>query len=84
MRLRRVVCREFLEDVPCSIGGGVVDDDQLGDLGLLEDFVNNGFNAGYLVVNRHDDGEAALGEICSHGFEMISADDRYEWRSKLR
>jgi hypothetical protein len=77
VRLRRVVCGEFLEDVPCSIGGGVVDDNQFSDLGLFEDFTDDVRNGGCLVVDGHDDGEAALGEICSHGQGIFNANDGY-------
>ena len=67
VRLRRVVCREFLERVPCSISGGVVDDDEFGNVWLLEDFADDVGNGRCLVVNRHDDREAALIRVGSHG-----------------
>ena len=41
MRLRRMVCREFLENIPCAVGGGVVDNNEFSDLWLREDFADD-------------------------------------------
>jgi hypothetical protein len=74
-------CGVFLQplfDFGAALHGMAVDDDdEFGDFWLLEDFADDVRNGGCLVVNGHDDREAALGEICSHGRGIVNANYGY-------
>ena len=59
-RMRRGF-RDFLQSAPSIIGGTVVDDDELEDLGLVEHALDNARDGGTLVVDGHNDGQAARG-----------------------
>lgn len=61
----------FLEDLPCAVGGAVVDDDDLmrdaAELQLKVQVLDGGRDATLLVTCRNDDGQESEWRVAGHG-----------------